>query len=163
MSPFIVMLLRAFHIVSGVFWVGSIILLARFIVPASREIERPPGAFLGELFKNRKLGVALGGAAVTTVVTGIILYWGLYAGQTWNLASPGPSETFGAGGLLALIAMIVGLGYGTRMFAELSNQPPGSETGEVVAQRAKRVAILTRVLMVLLVLATLLMAIARYV
>jgi hypothetical protein len=59
--------------------------------------------------------------------------------------------------------MIAGVGYGTRMFAELSNQPSGSETGEVVARRARRVAILTRVLAILLVSATVLMAIARYV
>jgi uncharacterized membrane protein len=162
MSPAIIMTLRAFHILSGVFWVGSITLLARFIVPASRETEKPPGAFLGELFKNRKLGAALAGAALVTVITGMILYAGLYGSQAWNFGSPGPAEGFGVGGLLGIAALVIGAGYGVRMFVDLSRQAPGSETAEVVSQRAGRVAILTRILMVLLLLATILMAIARY-
>jgi hypothetical protein len=161
-QPIVIMALRALHILSGVFWAGSISLLARYVVPSSRSRERDPGGVLGDMFKDRRLGMALGGAGIVNVVTGLLLYWRLFWGHAWNLRSPGPVEAFGVGGILAIVALILGAGYGASMFVALSHEQGGPESAAVAQRRAARVAILTRVLMVLLVLATLLMAIARY-
>ena len=159
-SPLVIILLRALHILGGVFWVGSIILLARFVVPASRKTDG--GAILGHLFKDRRLGLALAAAGTTNIVTGMLLYSKFYAAQRWNFASPGPTEAFGLGGVLALAALIIGVTYGVWMARTLSGEAPGSETAEIGARRAAHVAVLTRVQMVLLIAATLLMATARY-
>ena len=83
------------------------------------------GAILGHLFKDRRLGLALAAAGTTNLVTGMLLYSKFYAGQRWNLASPGPTEAFGLGGALALAALIIGISeYGVWMARTLSGRPP---------------------------------------
>jgi hypothetical protein len=160
-DPIVIMLLRAFHIVSGVFWVGSIALLARFVVAASLARERDPGGVLGELFQKRRLGVALAGAGIVNFATGILLYSEFYIDQPWNLAAFGPAEAFGLGGMLAMTALVIGLGYGVSLHTALSRQP--SVTSKDAALHGARLALLTRLQSILLVTATVLMAIGRYV
>jgi hypothetical protein len=157
-QPIVIWILRALHILSGVFWAGSISLLARYIVPASRARAADRGALLGDLFRERKLGLALGGSSIINVLTGMLLYVQFYLGQPWNLSSPGPAEGFGLGGLLALVALIVGL----TMLSPLRRERANPEDPDAVSARAARIASSTRVLMFLLVPATILMAIARY-
>jgi uncharacterized membrane protein len=160
-DAFWIVMLRAFHILSGVFWVGAISLLARFVVPAARQDNRI--SIMETLFKQMHLGAALGGAGLVNVLSGLLLYGRFYFGRSWDLRHPGPAEIFGVGGILAIIALLFGAAYGIAMVRALQNDTPEHGPGGVAPDRAARVATLTRVQMGLLVTATVLMAIARYI
>ena len=154
---------RALHILSGVFWVGAVSLLARFVIPASRARPGDDGALVADLFRFRRLGPALGGAGAVNLVTGLYLYSGFYPRQDWNLASPGPAEAYAIGGILAATALGLGVVQGIGMLRRLRRNREQPSDPEMAAELTPQVAVVMRINMALLIIATILMAVGRYV
>ena len=81
----ITLLLRLIHILAGIFWVGTIFLVAGFLLP-----------------------VFLGIAMVLTVLSGFTMYGRLVAATNGAWASTPPAMAYGAGGLAAILGALVG-------------------------------------------------------
>jgi uncharacterized membrane protein len=165
-------ILRLIHILSGVFWVGSVLFIARFLVPAVRDAGPGGPAVMQQLTQVRKLPAALMGAALFTILSGVGLYAIDSSGfQSAWLASR-QAMILGLGGVLAIATFIMGL----LVNAPIGNQlgklgaaikarggPPTPEEAAQMQQLQARLARAGAVAAVLLVLATTAMAVARYI
>jgi hypothetical protein len=167
----IVLILRVIHIVAGVFWVGSILFLARFLMPSVMALGPAGGPVMDQLNRVRKVPQALMGAGIVTVLAGIALYWkdSLGFSGPW-MASP-TGRVFGAGGGIALIGLIIGFSVNRptaqRLAAlaaaiQASGGPPTAEQMATVQALQARLATATSIVAVLLTLTTVAMAVARY-
>jgi len=166
-----IIVLRLFHILSGVFWVGSAIMVSRFLFPSIAALGPAGGKVMHEIGQVRKFPVYVNVAAMLTLLSGIGLYWRAIstAGPAWAHTHMG--MTFSLGALLAICAAVVGnvvsrpaakkMGMITEQVAA-SGGVPTPEQGAMLGELRDRLMKAGRVLMVLLVLATAMMAIARY-
>jgi uncharacterized membrane protein len=171
-STVVVLLLRLFHIGSGVFWVGGILLFARFLFPAAKALGPAAGPVMDHLNRVLKLPDALAGAGFVNILTGLLLYWrdsGEFQGA-WMRTGTG--MTFGTGGLLAIAALVVGLSVNRPTAMQLGalagaiqakGGPPSPEQAAEMQRLQTRLGMALRVVAILLVLATAAMALARYV
>jgi uncharacterized membrane protein len=167
----VVILLRILHIQSGVFWVGGVMFFARFLFPAARAIGPAAGPLMDQLTRVRKLPGALVGAGVGNALTGLLLFWHDSAGFQGAWMSSKTGMTFGTGGLLALIALGIGMTVNAptaRAMGELAASiqarggPPAPEQAAEMQRLQNRLGTALAAVMVLLILATLAMATARY-
>lgn len=163
---------RLIHIVVGTLWVGGVGLLVLFVQPASKSLGPAAGPFLQELMTKRRLPIYLLMLGAITIAAGLFLYW-----HDWQAAGSlgdwvgtrfGLVLTIGAG--LAVIGWLGGLFLlkptQDRLMALASEAAAsGSPSAETVGQiqalqlRARRVAVS---IFVILVVAVLAMATARY-
>jgi len=68
-------ILRLLHIVSGAFWVGTVVTAVFFIEPTAQALDREGERFLAHLVIRRRLALVLVIAATTAIGAGAILYW----------------------------------------------------------------------------------------
>jgi len=80
-SPFVIALLRLLHILAGVFWVGGVLFLARFLLPTAAALGPAAGPVMDHLNRVGRLSQTLLGAGVVTVLAGFTLYWRDAAGS----------------------------------------------------------------------------------
>jgi uncharacterized membrane protein len=165
-------LLRVVHVLVGAFWVGAILFMATFLVPSVRAAGPAGGAVMQQLVKARRLPRWLLTAAVLTIVSGIGLYWVDSAGFQSAWLGSGPGRVFGLGGTLAILAAILGVVVNfptarrlTALAARVqgSGRPPAPEEAAEMQRLQARLGWATRVAAALLTLATVAMAVARYV
>lgn len=103
---------RIVHIVAGVAWAGSLVLLVNFIQPSAKAIGPAAGPFMMELLGKRRVINAILGMAAVTILGGLFLYW-----HDWHLYDDGFSgfvkSRFGLvitiGAVLAIVAFLIGL------------------------------------------------------
>jgi len=72
---YVMLILRLLHIVSGAFWVGTVITAVFFIEPTAQALDREGERFLAHLVIRRRLALVLAIAATVTVTAGALLYW----------------------------------------------------------------------------------------
>jgi hypothetical protein len=170
-SSGIVVVLRLFHIGAGVFWVGGVVMFARFIFPAVQAVGPAAGPFMDQLTRVRQLPRALLGAGFVTSLTGLALYWHDSAGFQGTWMSSVTGMALGTGGLLAIVALVIGLTVNSptarrlgALAAAVQSQgaPPSPEQSAQMQQLQARLGAAGRIVTVLLVLATAAMATARY-
>ena len=128
--------LRILHIGSGVFWVGSVLLLAFVINPALKETGESGQKFVDYLIKHKRFGTESAGAGAMAGIAGILLYWRDSQGFTspWMYSSAGIGFGIGAG--LTLIGFIFGILTDRNMKAmiQLREQFQGTPTDEQKSQ-----------------------------
>lgn len=172
MSPTSIILLRVLHIVAGVFWVGAVLLVTAFLTPAIRAVGPAGGAVMNQLAQVQRLPLYLMGAFAITLISGLLLYWGdaRTGGSAW--LGSGPAQMFGLGGVLALAGGIVGMAVSSPAARKLgalgaamaaAGRPPTPEELATMQQLQRRMATASVLVAILLVLATVCMAVARYV
>jgi uncharacterized membrane protein len=164
--------LRLLHIVVGVFWVGTVVFMAAFLSPSVRAAGPGGGAVLQQLMGARRLPLWLMGAMVVTLLSGLGLYWRDSGGFQSAWLGSGAGKTFGLGAAVAFGASILGVTVNMptgRRLAELAGRlqsagrPPTPEEQATLAALQARLGKASVVVAVLLVIATMLMAVARYV
>jgi uncharacterized membrane protein len=101
-------LLRLFHILGGIFWVGAMVVLAAFVLPAARATGSDSGRFMRSLMVHRRLPTYIGVSAALTVLSGVILYARLAAATHGAWAGSRPGIAYGAGGLAAILGAAIG-------------------------------------------------------
>jgi len=165
-------LLRLLHIVGGVLWVGALVLLAFFITPAAGALGPAGGAMMNQLSTVQKMPQYIMGTAIVAVLAGLALF-GLDASGTGGHAwmRSGMGMTLGVGGLIAIIALIMGvttavplarrLGARAAAMAQAGRPPSEAEQAAFQADFA-RLSRLTRTGAILVLIATAAMALARY-
>ena len=164
--------LRILHVVVGVFWVGTVVFMAAFLMPSVRAAGPAGGAVIQQLMGVRRLPLWIMGGMALTLLSGLGLYWRDSAGFQSAWLASGAGKVFGLGGAVAIAASILGMAINmptARRLAEISGRlqaagrPPTPEEQATLAALQARLSRASVVAAVLLVTATLLMAIARYV
>lgn len=99
--------LRLIHVFTGVFWAGTVFLLARFLLPSVRA-SGPAGDKVVQQLFLRKIGVAIPASAVLAVLSGMTMYWRNNAASSGAWAASRPGAVYGVGGAAALVALVLG-------------------------------------------------------
>ena len=170
-STGLVLVLRLFHIGAGVFWVGGVLMFARFIFPAARALGPAAGPMMDQLTRVRKLPRALLGAGIVTSLSGLALYWHDSLGFQGPWMSSVTGMTLGTGGLLAIVALVIGMTVNSPTAQRLGalsaaiqaqSAPPSPEQSAQMQRLHERLGTALQIVTVLLVVATAAMALARY-
>jgi uncharacterized membrane protein len=157
---FLLLLMRLLHILSGIFWVGTMMFTTGFLLPAFKDVG-PDGAKVGAALARRRFMVVMPIAALVTILSGIWLFWRTSGGfqETFMRSHMAKALSFGAAcAILAFIIGIVVVRPAMMQATALAQSNP---------QRAQvlrvRVDVVGRVVTALLGLAAAAMAVARYV
>jgi uncharacterized membrane protein len=164
-------ILRVVHIAAGTFWVGAAFVLFLFIQPSVKALGPEGQRFMGHLAVKRKLPMLITLAAAFNVLAGILLYWRASDGFDADWISSGPGVAFTVGGLAAIITLALGLSISKptvdrigalgQEIAASGGQPTPPQASEMQLLQARFVQ-MGRLSMVLLTIAVVAMAIARF-
>lgn len=167
----LLVILRAVHILTGVFWAGAVFTVVRFVSPAIGDAGPEGAKVMGALVKRGFLNV-VPGAAVLTILSGLWMFWIDSSG----FSGPWMSSHMGMALALGAVFALVGLGFGVfgmrasvlkamALGQSLAQLPEAAREGtmaQIQALRA-RAAAAGKIVAGLLGAAVALMAIARYV
>ena len=169
LNPILMPLMKLTHLVSGVFWVGTIAFLTLVLEPHYRKQGR-------NVLRNQMtsilpvMGPFLFGATLLTISSGTVMIFLL--GKSW-LASPN-GQVIIFGGSAAILAFLVGdiwvriernklRDYGKQLaILTLEGTPPGPEESDRVKRLEDRLWFLGRLNFAILLVALSSMSIARY-
>ena len=163
---YLIWLLRIIHIVGGVIWVGGALIMAFFVGPAIGATGEAGQKFAGHLMNNLKFSNRISVAAGSAVLAGIILFsLDARAGTSWLQSSFANGLSIGAG--FAIVGLVFGIlvGRNFKSMAQLGAQFQGKPTPEQMSRMQelqKQQVRYSMINVVALVLATVFMAIARY-
>lgn len=160
----VLFLLRAIHVVGGVLWVGGVVLVSLFLLPATQALGPAAQPVIGFIMGKRKLPVYFMGLGILTTLAGVLLMMrniSLTDG-TWARSPMGIGISVGAAA--AILALIVGMTISAPTAKRLGPPRPGAAplTDEERATLLKRLALGSRLTFILLLIAALFMATARY-
>jgi hypothetical protein len=164
-------LLRILHIGLGVFWAGTMFFFVVWLEPSVRAIGPAGGPLMAQL-KQRGYLSWMPAIAAFTILSGLALYWLVGRGNpTWM--SSRFAMTIGLGAAAAIAAFVLGVSVmrptALRVLAvgaAAMQAPEGAERARVLAQMdplRDRLRTAARWIAVLLAVAVLAMAAARYV
>lgn len=160
----VLLLLRAIHVVGGVLWVGGVVFVTFFLVPATQALGPAAQPMMQFIMGRRKLSIYLMVLGLLTTIAGALLMArnvSLTDGQ-WARSPMGIGMSVGAAS--AILALVVGLAVNMPAAKRLGPPKPGAAplTDEQRAALMGRIALGSRIVFVLLVIAALVMATARY-
>ncbi|HEX6315346.1 MAG TPA: hypothetical protein VFZ73_10830 [Gemmatimonadaceae bacterium] len=167
-----VIVLRLVHIIGGVFWVGSVMFLALMLAPSLRAVGPGGAPVMNQLVKVRRMPMVMMASAILTVAAGIWLLIIDSAGEPGVWMRSGTGQTFSIGGALAIVGFIIGMAVNLPASKRLAaigtvaaarGGPPTAEESTEMQRLQGRMSIASNIVMLLLVLATAAMAVARYV
>jgi uncharacterized membrane protein len=163
--------LRVVHIFAGVFWVGTAIFFFFFIEPSVKELGNTGEKFMGHLVEKKKMPIVITATAALTVLAGILLYWRDSDGFDLDWITSGPGLAFTVGGVAAILAFAAGLvfikpavdrmGAIGREIAMVGGPPTDAQASEM-QQIATKLTLIGRIDFVLLTVAVVTMATARF-
>ena len=165
-------LLRVTHVLFGVFWAGTAMFNAAFLIPAVRALGPAGGPVMQEIAGKRKLPVYFLVAGLLTVLSGFGLYWHDSQGFTNGFMRSRGGMTFGIGAVLALVAVFLGIFVVTpaamragKLGAAIAagGKPPTPEQAAEMQQLQATLGKMALVAAGLLTLTTIAMAVGRYV
>ena len=163
--PVVLFLLRDIHIVGAVFWVGGVVVLTLFVLPAARSTAPSGQQMLMDIMLRRKLSVYLIVAAILTTLAGLLLYGRnmSLSGGAWGRSSMGIGMTIGA--ICSIIAVIIGMSISAPAAKKLAGAgAPGATplSDEERNRLQRRGELASHIVLFLLAIAALTMATARY-
>lgn len=164
-------LLRLIHIIGGVFWVGSVLFLAWFLLPSGRTTGQAGLTVLQDVMMRRKMSIYLMTAMGLTILSGLAMYIHLAMATHGAWASSTMGKVLGFGALCGIVGGGIGgsvsKSTGMKMAAigkaiQASGGPPTeAQKAEINALQEKSEKVM-RVVALLLILAVASMASARY-
>ncbi|HEX9838187.1 MAG TPA: DUF2269 family protein [Anaerolineales bacterium] len=162
----LIIVLRLIHIIGGVFWVGTALLMTFFINPSIQATAEAGQKFLGHLITKTPLGQVHGLSAVLTVLAGASLYWIDSQGFTSDWMTSGAGLGFGIGGLFGLLGVITSIIHALNLralatAAQVQGEPTPEQIDKIRATQ-KRLGVVSRVDTAVLLFALIFMATARY-
>jgi hypothetical protein len=163
--------LRIVHIVTGVFWAGTLFFTVSYLMPTFREVG-PDGAKVMAALRNRGMFNAVPMIALIAIASGLWMYKiRMGGGADW--ARTREAMTLGTGAITAILAVTIGW-FGMRantfkasdLAAAAAAMPAGAERdaamAKVTAFRGKAM-MAGRMVATLLLITVVTMAIARYI
>lgn len=167
MNNNVVIILRLVHIISGVFWVGSGLVMFFFISPTLGATAEAGQKFAQHLMLKTRFTAILTSSAILTVLAGALLYWRDSDGLSSSWMNTTQGLGFGVGAFFGLVGLVFGAMVGSTngALAKQGSQIQGKPTPEQLTQIGalrKRLSVVSPINVYSLILATLLMAISRY-
>lgn len=167
----LIVALRLTHIISGVYWAGTIFFFVTFLEPSLRSLGPDGGKVMIRFFERGYLKL-LPVVAIVTMASGLWLLWIVSDGFNASYMGSRIGMALSTGGLLAIVAFLVGMIVMRPAAAsiweiakKLPQEPNEAARGALMAEmgslRAKSV-LAARIVFALLVGAVALMAVARY-
>ena len=163
---------RVLHILFGALWLGGATLLSFFLMPALRDAGPEGGRVMMGLIR-RGLAAFIPSIAGLTVLSGIYLYWHFTDGFSPVVSASMGARVFGAGGVLGLVAAIIGgsvVGRSIKNAVGFMTQAAGAKDADARASLMQRAGQLRQraatgglIVSVLLIITIILMAIGHYV
>ena len=160
----VLFLLRAIHVVGGVLWVGGVVIVTFYLIPATQAAGPAAQPVMQFIMGRRKLPIYFMAIGVLTTLAGVLLMMrniSLTHGL-WARSPMGIGISIGAAA--AILALIVGMTMSAPTAKRLGPPKPGA-TPITDAERAaltKRLALSSRLTFIFLCIAALFMATARY-
>ena len=163
--------LRFIHIMAGIFWTGTVIMLAFFLEPVVRAAGPSGGQIMHGLMEGRKLGICLMLAGWATILAGAAVFWRTSAHLNGDWMSTNIGTAYSIGAVAAIAAALVGSvvsAPAARQLAVIGGRlrttdgPPSAEDLLTLSVLQKRLQVASRVGAVLLIGAAACMAMARY-
>jgi hypothetical protein len=167
----LVLLLRLLHIVCAVLWVGGAALATLFLLPAVGLAGPAGGQFMQTLVNRTKMTQfipAMGGIAV---LSGIALFWRDMTVSGGSFGGSPMGITLSIGGLFGLVGLIIGGVMTGRSAQELGvigaaiskgGAAPTPDQGARMALLRDRMTTGSKLSLVFMLIATIAMAVARY-
>jgi uncharacterized membrane protein len=163
-NSIVLFLLRAIHVVGGVLWVGGVVLVAMFLLPAARELGPAAQPVMQFIMGRRKVSVYLMVLGILTTLAGLLLMMRniRQTDGTWAHSPMGIGISIGA--TAAILALIIGMTVSAPAAKRLGPPKPGAPplTDDQRATLMKRLALGGRLTLILLSISALFMATARY-
>ena len=164
---------RVVHILAAVLWVGAAWLFTFFLEPSLSAMGPAAGPLVQDLMEKRKVPIAIMMAATFTVLGGFFLYW--HDWQAYGSLGDFVGSAFGVsltvGAVAALAAYLAGF-FGIKPRAErmsalgkemaAAGGPPSEAQLTEMRTIQEQMRVISRVDFVLLVIAVIGMATARY-
>jgi uncharacterized membrane protein len=167
----LMIVLRLLHIISGVFWVGTVFIIAWFLLPSNKSTGQAGLTVMRDVMVKRKLSIYLMIAMGLTILSGLTMYAHMMMVSHGVWASSMMAKVLGVGALCAIVAGALGGSISKRTGMQMaaigkaideSGQPPTSaQLREIDALQAKSQKVMAFVA-ILLVVALAAMASARY-
>jgi hypothetical protein len=162
---------RVTHVLLGVFWAGSVLMLTLFILPAV-EASGPAGGTVMQALTKRAMPRVLTFVGLFTILTGIYLLWQLSAHFSGAFMGSSSGILLSTGALFGLIALLIGVHVsrpavnklgevGARVAA--SGTPPSAEDMAEMARLRARLGTATRLMAVALVVTVICMALGPHI
>jgi uncharacterized membrane protein len=104
----ITLLARLIHVTGGVFWAGTMIFNAAFLLPAMRDAGPDAAKVSAGLIRRRFLDV-VPAVAVLTILSGLYLYWQVSARFSPAFMGSAAGIAYGTGMVTSLVALGFGL------------------------------------------------------
>jgi uncharacterized membrane protein len=171
MNETILIILRILHILAGVFWVGSAIFYFLFVEPLVKDLGPAGPRFMQGLIERKRYPLYMNVASALTVVAGALLYWNTSGGLQGAWFRTGAGLGFTIGAAIALVVYLIGflmirpraerLGKLGKQIGQ-SGGPPTAEQAAELGLLSHQMRAIERVDVILLTLALLAMATARY-
>lgn len=164
-------LLRLIHIISGVFWAGTVMAIAWFLLPAAQAIGQPGAAFMQQLMFQQRLRFFVLGTMLLTILSGLAMYGRLAMVTDGAWAASRTGMVLGIGAVAAIIAGGIGGGVvgrvGNKMMElggriQASGGPPTDAQKAEMDSYQRRIRSAFRIIAILLLIAVAAMASARY-
>ena len=161
--------LRIVHIAAAIFWVGSSVFLHFFVEPTMHSLGPQGGPFMTHMMQTRKLPVFISISGVLTILAGLALYWDDSNGFDPEWITSGPGLGFTVGAIAAILAFVIGVGVVrprvVRMGAlgsAMASGPPSQEQVQEMGAIQRSLRSISTLNLVLLGIAVVAMAAARY-
>ena len=163
--------LRIVHIITGVFWAGTLFFIVSYLMPTFREVG-PDGAKVMGALRRRGMFNAVPTIATISILSGLWLYMiRMGGGSDW--ARTREAMALGTGAITAVLAVAIGwFGMRANIFkaadlaAAAAGMPAGAERDAALAQAQAvrgKAMMAGRMVATLLLITVVTMAIARYI
>ena len=171
MNILILNLLRFVHVVAGILWGGAAVSYLFFVKPSVKAIGATGPQFMQNLMERRKYPIFMMSTSLLTILAGGVLFWFSSGGfnPAWMASGPGIGFTIGSvASLVGFLAGGIGVGPTSQKMAALGGQIAASGKGPTPGQIAqmealeKRLNLAEQLDFIMLVIAMLTMATARY-
>lgn len=163
---------RVLHVVSGAFWMGAIVFVAFYLMPAVSEAGPDAAKVMVGLVRRHYFNV-VPIVALVNVISGFWLYWRFTGGFDRALSGTPGAMVFGTGGILAVIALHIGLLSlrrnvlrAMKLTGQAAQTTDAADKAALVARAGAlrlRAAKAAPIVAVLLIVTTALMALGHYV
>ncbi len=161
--------IRVLHVLAGAVWLGVAVFGAFFLMPSVRDAG-PDGAKVMIALERRGFFALVPILAVSSIVSGLWLYWRYTGGFSSAISHSHAGMAFGTGGALAIVAAIIGgavisraAATSTALAREAATMPEGPNRTAALADAAvlrQRAQAAARVVAILLLLTAALMSVA---
>ena len=162
---------RLFHILAGIMWVGGTVFIAAILLPAARGVGPASIPMMREMATVRKLPVYLQSMAGITIVFGLLLAWRDTADEGMKWFEHGIGLYIGFGAVVAVIAFGYGISVNAPAAKKLgaiatqiqsAGRAPTPEEAQTMKAIQDKMYTASRIVAVMLLVASAAMASARY-